>query len=171
MKIIETERLYLREFTETDLERLYEIYSDAKVMKYIGKGEALSEEQTRKIINAWTKKYYKQYGFGIWALINKENDTLIGHCGFNWLQDNSDIEIAYLLSKEYWGKGMATEISKATLQYGFDSLNLKRIIALSYPENYSSIRVIEKLGMKPQGLKTLFGVKFLFFVSENNNKH
>lgn len=169
MKTPETERLYLREFVEEDLERLSEIYADEEVMKYIGKGVPLDVEQTGKIINAWTKKYYNEYGFGIWALIEKPSNLLIGHCGFNWLQDKSDIEIAYLLAKDYWGKGLATEISKATLQYGFDVLNLKKIVALAYPQNLSSINVIKKIGMNSAGQKIFFETQFLFYTKMNND--
>jgi len=164
--IIETERMYLREFVDEDLNKLSEIYADEEVMKYIGKGGRLDSEQSKKIIEAWTKKYYKQYGFGIWAVIDKESNSLIGHCGFNVLKDGSEIEIAYLLEKKYWGKGFATEISKATLLYGFEKLKLKRIVALAYPENIQSVNVINKLGMKPEGERIFFDTKFLFFSKE-----
>lgn len=169
MRILETERLYLRPYKEEDCERLSEIYSDEEVMKYIGRGGAVSKDQTKKGINAWINRLYPEYGFGIWALIDKKNDLLIGHCGFNKLPEDAGTEIAYLLAKDYWGKGIATEISKATLKYGFANLKLNRIVALAYPQNVSSINVIRKLGMKPAGEKTFFDTDFLFFEIENES--
>jgi RimJ/RimL family protein N-acetyltransferase len=168
MKILETESLYLREYKGSDLESLAGIYSDEEVMKYIGRGGIVSIEQTQKGIDGWRNKYYPDWGFGIWALIEKENDLLIGHCGFNILKENSEVEIAYLLAKEYWGKGYATEISRAAPDYGFTDLNLSRIVALAYPENIASINVIHKLGMKLDGEEEFFGKKFLYFTLERN---
>src|SRR5580765_172879 len=104
MKILESERLYLREFTDDDIKRMSVIYSDEDVMRYIGRGGPANEEQTRKMIRAFMKSQ-SENGFGLGALIEKESEELIGHCGFNILHDKSDIEIAYLLAKESWGKG------------------------------------------------------------------
>ncbi|MCB0727158.1 MAG: GNAT family N-acetyltransferase [Ignavibacteria bacterium] len=162
MKILETERLYLREFRLSDVERMSQIHLEEETMRYIGKGGIRNTEQTRRGIEYFIKNQ-KENGFTLWAVIEKESDTLIGHCGFEYLQDRSDIELCYLLSKDYWGKGYATEISKETLKYGFEKLKLKRIVAMTYPENQSSINVLEKLGMKPEGEKEFFGIKFLFF--------
>lgn len=161
MKIIESDRLFLREFLPDDVERMSEIYSDEDVMKYIGRGGAADKAQTELMINAFIRSYDLN-SFGIWGIVRKNSDALIGHCGFNILP-NSEIEIAYLLAKQYWRKGYATEISKATLEYGFDKLKLKKIVALAYPQNISSANVIKKLGMKPDGVKEFFGKIFLYF--------
>ncbi len=166
MKLIESERLYLREFEFTDVERLSEIYSDTEVMKYIGGGGAADKTQTQRMIEAF-RKSYADNGFGIWALIYEEGHRLLGHCGLSWLHDKSDIELAYLLSKEYWGQGFATEISAAVLEYGFKKLGLKKIVALAYPDNFRSINVIRKLGMQQDGEKIFFEKSLLFFSTES----
>lgn len=166
MKILETERLYLRVFEESDVNAMSEIHTDEAAMKYIGRGGVLNIEQTKKGIEAFIR-YQTEKGYSIWAVIEKESGSLIGHCGLNMLNDKSDIEIAYLLAKEYWGKGYATEIAKATLEYGFTKLNLKRIVALAFPENLPSHNVIKKIGMKPEGEKDLSGIRFLKFSIEN----
>lgn len=163
MKILETERLYLREFEQNDLDALAGIYSDETVMKYIGKGGAIDKKNTELIINAWKNKLYKEYGYGIWALIYKANGLLIGHCGFKHLKEISEIEIAYLLCKDFWGKGLATEISKATLDFGFSHLNFKKVIAMAYEENSASVNVLKKIGMKYDGKKVFFGKELEFF--------
>jgi len=77
-------------------------------------------------------------GFGMWALFEKESNSLTGHCGFNILHGISETEIAYLIEKKHRVKGYAAEIAKATLDYGFKILDLKRIVALAYPQNEAS---------------------------------
>lgn len=163
MKIVESERLYLRRFKTDDAGLMSRIYSDAEVMKYIGRGGPADLQQTSDMLNAFIESY-DMNGYGIMAVIEKHSGKLIGHCGFNLLKMISEVEIAYLLSKEYWGKGYATEIAEAALEYGFNVLKLKKIIALAYPENSASINVIKKLGMKSEGLKEFYGISFMYFM-------
>ncbi len=168
MNILETERLYLREYEDGDFDKLAEIYLDEDVMRYIGKGGAVTlNQKDKEIILKHLSKSYKEWGFGIWSLIEKESNSFIGNCGFNKLKNSDEIEIAYLLAKNYWGKGYATEISKAALEYGINKLNLKRVVALAYPENAASINVIKKLGMKSEGEIDYLEKRFLCFSIES----
>lgn len=168
MKIFETERLYLRPLKSGDLDALDKMYSNIEVMRFIGAGKTLTREQTKKSIAVWNE-YETKHGFSNWAVVIREDDVFIGKCGLSWLPDNSDIEISYILDKPYWGKGYATEISKATLEYAFGMLALKRIKALAYPENAASIRVIDKLGMKYEKEAGYWGIKLLMYSIENSN--
>ena len=158
--ILESERMVLRELKESDTQALAEIYADYDVMQYIGKGTVLSYEQTKKSIKSW-EKHYELFKFGIWATIEKSTGKFIGLCGLSWLPDYTDIEVSYLFEKSSWGKGYATEIAKAILNYGFHDFGLMRIVALVYPQNTPSIHVIDKLGMKYEGEKIFFGDKLL----------
>ena len=160
--ILSTERLYLRPLESSDLDRLAEIYSNPDVMRFIGTGVTFSRTQTEKSIENW-KTYEGKYGFANWAVIKKEGDVLIGKCGLSWLSDNSDVEISYLFDEPFWGMGYATEISKAVLNYGFEKCGLNRIVAMAYPQNSPSIKVIEKLGMKFEKEFEYWGIKFLLF--------
>ena len=167
-KIIETERIILRELEESDLEHLAEIFADPDVMCYIGRGGVLTYEHAKKSIENWIK-YYEKFGFGNWATVEKESGKLIGLCGLSWLEDKSDVEVSYLFAKEAWGKGYATETAGAINRYAFDSTGLKRIVALVYPQNTPSIHVIEKLGMKYECDRVFFGDKLLRVYSLENN--
>lgn len=169
MSIIETERIIIREFNVADKTRMHEIYSDEDVMRYIGKGGVLNKEQTSNLIDTWINKFYRQYGYGIWGIEDKTSGELIGQCGFNMLPDDEGVEIAYLLSKENWHKGLATEAASETLKFGFDILGFKTICALSYPQNIPSIKVLNKLGMISAGYKEFYGITFLFFKKEKNS--
>lgn len=144
MPEIETSRLRLRHFTLNDLNQLYPIYSNPEVNKYIGKG-AKTEDETRaalmKMIQHW------QHGFGMWAVVHKESNKLIGRCGLCFLDNTSEVELGYALDKPYWNLGLATEGSLASLKYGFEIVGLERIVGIARPENVASQRVMQKVGM------------------------
>ncbi|MGL5058941.1 MAG: GNAT family N-acetyltransferase [Microcoleus sp.] len=148
MQEIKTARLYLRQFTSNDLDELYAIYSNSEVMKYITQG-VRNREQTAadllEIIADWEK-----HGFGLWAILDRETNRLIGDGGLRFLGNTPDVEVGYLLAKAYWGKGLATEIAAASIKYGFEVLHLDKIVAVADPENIASRRVMEKVGMKYQ---------------------
>jgi ribosomal-protein-alanine N-acetyltransferase len=148
MQEIETARLYLRQFTPEDLDELYCIYSDPEVMKYLSEGTRTREETAAdlfQIIADWEK-----HAFGLWAVINKENNQFIGDGGLRFLGKTHEVEVGYVLAKAYWGKGLATEVAAASLKYGFEVLKLERIVAVADTENMASRRVMEKVGMKYQ---------------------
>lgn len=160
--ILETERLYLRPLESGDLDRLAAMYSNMNVMRFIGAGKTFSRQQTEKSIDSWGE-YEAKHGFSNWAVIRKNDGAFLGKCGLSHLPDDSDVEISYIFDEQFWGMGYATEISKAVLQYGFDKLGLKQIVALTYPQNSPSIKVLEKIGLKYQKEADYWGVKFLFF--------
>lgn len=144
MEEIETERLLLRRFTLADLDRLSVIFSDAKVVRYLGSGKpakrAETEHALRTIIRHW-----EQYGFGRWAVMFKQTRELIGYGGLRNFHDTP--ELVYLLARRYWGKGLATEIASASLKFGFREQHFERIVAMARLANTASHRVMQKVGM------------------------
>ncbi len=170
MKILETPRLYLRSLQVSDLNSMAQMYSNIEVMRYIGAGKTFTKEQCEKSIAGWNE-YETKHGFANWAIVLKDGDKFIGKCGFSYLPDNSDIEISYMLDEPHWEKGFASEISMAALDYGFDKLNLKRIVAMAYPENSVSIKIIEKMGMKLEKVAEYWGIKFLMYSIEKPEKY
>ena len=112
---IETARLQLRQFGMEDLDRLSRIYRNPELMRYVGKGTRTREETQSAIVSIL--KHYQQ-GFGIWAVVHKDNSQLIGLCGLCFLDKTSEVELGYLLDKRYSEKGLATEGSHASLRYG-----------------------------------------------------
>ncbi|MDQ3686561.1 MAG: GNAT family N-acetyltransferase [Acidobacteriota bacterium] len=144
---IETERLRLRMFTLDDLRPLSLMTKDPEVMKYIGTGKPITTEETRFSL-AKIVETFRRRGFGRWAVIHKEANELIGYCGFAMLEEKAGVELAYLLGRPFWGKGLATEAARACLRYGFDELHFDCIAAITRPENKRSQRVMEKVGMR-----------------------
>ena len=149
MQIAETKRLIFRQITVDDAEDLHRIYNDPKTMKFMGRMSD-SLEFEREQIQKHIENYYKKYGFGLWATILKENNQLIGRCGllYQEIEGAKDLEIAYLLDSDYWGKGLATEAAAMLVELGFERFGFNRIVAFINPQNTASIRVAEKVGLK-----------------------
>lgn len=146
MPEIETARLRLRQFTFDDLDDLFHIYKNSEVMRYIyGRGRTRDETQASlfRIIKQW-----EQHGFGMWAVVHKQSDKMIGRCGLGFLDNTPEVELGYVIDKPYWNMGLTTEASLASLKYGFEQAKLDRIVAIARPENVASQRVMQKLGMK-----------------------
>ena len=151
MKAIETERLILRAFTEDDFKAVHSYASSTENTEYMLFGPN-NEEDTRAFIRrtiaSASKEPVNNYTF---AVELKETGSLIGACDLH-LRDNDDSEVGWILHKDHWGKGYCTEMGRALLKLGFEEHNLRRIIARCDAENTASSRVMEKIGMRREGL-------------------
>lgn len=143
---LETLRLCLRHFTPSDTDELHRIYSYPDLFKYMSNEKPLFSGQTRALIHSLSDNW-RQHNFGVWAIVSKQNQKLIGHCGFKFLENTGEVQIGYLLHPHYWGKGLATEAATAALRYGFEVANFGKIVAIAKPENWASRCIMEKLGM------------------------
>ena len=148
MKILETGRLILRHLVLDDLDSLFALYCDPDMIRYIPDAPR-SYEETRAEIEWHMNGHPKHPELGLWATIHKETSTFIGRCGLlPWTIDGqNEVEVAYLIRKAYWGQGLGTEVAQAILDYGFEKLNLSRLVCLIDEENQASIKVAEKIGM------------------------
>ena len=161
MNYLETERTILRKFTMDDLDTLTAICSNPQVTKYIGLDckpipRADMEEALISILAHWEKN-----GFGRLAVIDKENNQLIGYSGLR--SHEGTAELVYLLDEPYWNKGLATEISQVIVQKGFEFDNFPRVIAMTRPDNKASIRVMEKIGMKLEKNDLFHGISAVVY--------
>lgn len=147
MRILETERLIVRHLQADDLDEMDAICGDAELMRYVGDGQPISREQAQKWIEQSLENYRKR-GYGCSAVIDKSDGSFIGYCGLVYAHGSDDAEIIYVLKKAYWGRGLASEVASAMIEYGFTEHGLKRIIATIDPANLGSIRIVEKTGMK-----------------------
>lgn len=144
--ILETPRLLLREMDFSDMDGLSSMLQDEKVM-YAYEG-AFNQEETI----AWMQKQigrYEDYGFGLWAVINKETDEMIGQCGIT-MQDYKGTavpEIGYLFAYRHWHQGYATEAAVACREYGFCTLHFSELYSIIRDTNLPSQRVAVRNGM------------------------
>jgi len=144
--IIESERLYLKEFTNNDVDNLFRLNGNADVMKYIRPPE-IDINVIKKLINKIIKYYGDNPGLGVWAGYEKQSNDFIGFFELAHLDDTEEIEVGYRLFKEYWGQGYATEMSKVLIDYGFDTMGLVQIAGITHPKNIASQKVLLKSGL------------------------
>lgn len=147
MPQIETTRLLLRHFTLDDLPAFSVIRANAEVMQHISTRKPQTVEEVRWVLQLIIRNW-RDIGFDRWAVVDKANNRLLGWCGLNYLDDTEEVEIGYGIAREYWGQGLIPEAAKATLRYGFEELHLEKIVAVAFPENQASQRVMQKLGMR-----------------------
>ena len=146
--VLETDRLILRHLTMDDLDPLAALYRDPDVRRYFPDG-VRTHEQTRAELRWVIDVYYAQYGYGLWATILKETGAFIGRCGLlPWeIGGRTEVEVAYLLDKEHWGRGLATEAARGIADHAFATLPVDRLICLIDPANDASRRVAARIGM------------------------
>ena len=144
-KILETERLILRELNPNDAEDFYKLNLNYNVIKYTGNSAFKNIDEARIFLENYQD--YKINGYGRWSVINKETNRFIGWCGLKFGEMKDETDIGFRFFEEEWNKGFATESAKACINYGFDKLNLKRIIGRAMKENIASIKVLEKIGL------------------------
>ena len=142
---IETERLRLRMFQASDLDSLAALFADPDVMRYVGNGEPVDRPEAEKAL-ASIVAHWEREGFGRWAIEEKETGEFVGYGGLRSLFGTP--EVVYHFAKRHWGKGFATEMARAALQFGFSEKGFTRIVAIAKPGNDASIHVMKKLGMQ-----------------------
>jgi len=148
---LETERLILRKLRLEDAKDVFEYASDPEVSKYVTWEPHKSIEDSINFIKFTHERYEKKEGI-IWGIVYRENNKVIGTCDISPVTKHFRAEIAYTLARDYWGKGIMTEAVKEVIRFGFEKMNLNRIQAMCIPENIGSYRVMEKVGMKYEGL-------------------
>ena len=146
--ILETPRLILRHQISSDLDDLWELYCDPEITKYIPDAPRTREE-ARDELEWHMNGHPRNPQLGLWATIHKETGKFIGRCGLlPWeIDGQSEVEVAYTLSRAYQGQGLGTEAAQAILNYGFGTLKLSRLICLIDPDNIPSQKVAEKIEM------------------------
>ncbi len=144
--ILETERLYLREMNQTDFTSLCRILKDEETM-YAYEG-AFHDAEVQEWLDRQISRYQK-WGFGLWAVILKETDEMIGQCGLTmqpW-KDKELLEIGYLFERVYWHKGYAAEAAAACKKYAFEVLDADEVCSIIRDTNVASQKVAIKNGM------------------------
>lgn len=153
--VIETARLRLRMFRPADLDDLAALIADPEVMKYVADGKPAGREEARKALDSIIQ-HWRRHGFGRWAVEDKSTLEFVGFGGLRSLFGMP--EVVYHFATRHWGKGLATEMGRASLRYGFETHHFARIVAIAKPKNLASIHVMEKLGMRYQKDANYYGI-------------
>lgn len=152
MILLETERLIVKSNSLDNLEKVHGLYSDADVMRYIGCG-AKTYEGSHNAVKVMIQ-HEEKHGFSSGDVYEKETGLFVGRAGLVYLEmkdDQPDIEIGYILHKQFWKKGYATELAKAIIEWGFKNLPISKLVATVFLENTESRQVLEKAGMNYVG--------------------
>lgn len=145
--IIETTRLLLRPLEDKDLHAYTEIMTKHEVTQFIGSGQDKSEEDVKAILQCFQQIQMK-HNIILHGVIEKHTKKLIGHCGFLPLSNRNGFELLYALDSDAWGKGYATEASKACIDYAKKHYDWQEVYAMFYPQNKASKNVLSKLGFR-----------------------
>lgn len=138
--ILETQRLYVREFSLSDAADFHSLNGDPEIMKYIRQAKTIEESGAflREVIEGYTSLR----GLGRWAIIEKQERQVIGTFSLLPLEHTNEIHVGYALLKKHWGRGYASEIVKAGLLYAYSNLKLTSIVAVTHPENLFSRKIL-----------------------------
>jgi RimJ/RimL family protein N-acetyltransferase len=145
--ILQTDRLLLRELSESDFGDLLAMFSDPEVMHYYPATK--SADETRAWLD-WNLDSYAAHGHGLWAAVLRKSGDFVGQVGLvrQEVDGSEEIELGYLLLRRHWGQGLATEAGRACLDFARDRLGCRRVVSLIDPRNEPSHRVAQRLGMQ-----------------------
>jgi ribosomal-protein-alanine N-acetyltransferase len=166
---IRTARLRLREPEPEDVDPLAAMYADPEVMRFIGGGGPLDRAAARAALER-SASSFRTDGYGIWSVVaTGEGDAMIGRAGLmEWdIEGGRETEIVFLLARDRWGRGLATEAASAVRDFAAGRLRRSRLICLIYPDNERSIAVARKLGMSFERDVEMFGAMLSMFSLES----
>jgi RimJ/RimL family protein N-acetyltransferase len=148
IKTLETDRLFLREFFDSDYNDLCEILQDKDVM--YAYEHSFSEDEVKRWYDKLIVGHYKKYGFGLWAVIHKETNEILGQCGLTIqnINGNEYLEIGYHFKKKHWHNGYAVEAASGCKEHAFEKLNAEKVYSIIRENNLASQNVAKRIGME-----------------------
>ena len=162
---LETARLVIRPSDHGDTDAWIAMVSDPEVRRFLPPGPAPTIETFKGALKS-RHAMEREIGYTMWAVDDQSTGTFIGQCGIRpakSMDENagSEIDLAYHFARASWNKGYAAEAATAVVTYGLGPIGLESIMAVSVPENVGSWRVMEKVGMRYEGLADYYGMKGL----------
>ena len=156
-----TERLHLRPFRPGDFEAHAAICADPEVMQFIRAGAISRADawwQLARYMGHWQLR-----GYGLWAVVERATERLVGHLGFLDPEGGHGFEMGWALARDAWGKGYAFEGTRAALDVAFTKLNRDHVSCVIRPDNARSIRLAERLGGRLEGAIEESGTRLLVY--------
>src|SRR5689334_12951190 len=162
-----TERFRLQLLRPQDAEPLQRLYGDPEAMRYVGAaGSVRTPEQTAAGVGRLID-HQREHGFSLWAVADRDHGEVIGVAGLVLVEmAGPEVEVVYELVPDAWGRGIATEVGRACLDVAFGPLGLEQVVALSYPQNAPSVRVMQKIGMRDDGEFEAYGRRMVRYLAE-----
>jgi RimJ/RimL family protein N-acetyltransferase len=148
--VIECERLSLRELGLHDAPFMLHLLNQPSFLRFIGDKGVRTLADARGYISEGPMDSYRRFGFGLYLASLRESGSAIGICGLVKRDTLADVDVGFAFLPQHWSKGYAAESAAAVLAYGRHTLGLRRIVAITAPDNYGSIAVLEKVGLRPE---------------------
>jgi RimJ/RimL family protein N-acetyltransferase len=148
LKVLETDRLNLRWLSTDDAEFILELLNEPSFLRFIGDKGVRTLDDARDYILNGPVDMYNRLGFGLYLTELKESGEPIGMCGLIKRDGLEDVDIGFAFLPQFWARGYAYESAAAVMAYGKTVLGLRRIVAITSPDNYASARLLEKLGLR-----------------------
>ena len=161
---IETERLLIRAFDSDDVDSMADVYGDEEVMRHVCIG-VLDRTGTTELLEGY-RRAQEEHGFSTWAVVERESGAVVGDVGFGVYAPTGEPELGYTLGTGVWGRGYALEAARACVDAAFEHLPHRRLVAKIEPENERSLRVAERLGMRPVEIVDVHGRPHLLLALE-----
>lgn len=163
--ITQTSEFVIRETTESDVDAFYEIYSEPSITRYM---EPLFEDKEEELVYTkdYREKVYEFYGFGMWTVLEKETNRVIGRAGISMREGYDDPELGFVIAKPFQGKGIATRVCKAVLEFAYREFEFNRFNALVHRDNTASVRLLLKLGFRRECAVVEGGEELELYVCE-----
>ena len=156
-KILETERLILRRFTLDDCPLILHLLNEPLFLRFIGDKNVRTLEDAGQYLRHGPLASYDKHGFGLFHVSLKTDGTPIGMCGLLKRDTLDDVDVGFAYLPQFGGQGYATEAAQATLHYGRTVLGLKRIVAITAPDNTASMNVLKEIGLRHTATLRLAG--------------
>lgn len=148
MNVLETDRLILRRMSVADAAFVLRLVNEPSWLQFIGDKGVRTLQDAREYILSGPVAMYERCGFGMYLTELKHGRVPVGMCGLIKRDTLPDVDIGFAFLPEFWGHGYAYEAASAVLAHGQETLGLRRIVAITSPDNHSSIRLLEKMGLK-----------------------
>lgn len=169
MAVLETERLFLLQLSIENAQFILTLLNEPSFLRYIGDKKVRNIKDAQQYILNGPVKSYEQNGFGLYLVELKDTHTPIGMCGLLKRDELPDVDIGFAFLPDFWNRGLASEAATAVLKYAQETLQLKRIVAITNPDNYASIKLLQRLGFTFERLLKLSqdGDEVKLFASES----
>lgn len=163
LTVLETGRTVVRELCTDDLAELYALYDDDAVREFIG--PLMDYEREKKAVESYIHNMYSLYGFGLWAVTERESGRLIGRAGISIREigGESRTELGYLIARDYRRRGYAFEVCCAIKKYAFERLGTETLYIVTRADNTASVKTAEKLGFGRPSLSAVNGCEYMIF--------
>lgn len=152
MHVLETDRLRLRPMAPADAPFILELLNEPSFIRNIADKGVRTLEDARSYIVSGPMASYERHGLGLLLVELRDTGIPIGICGLIRREQLDDVDIGFAFLERHWSKGYAVEAATASLEHGLKALGLKRIVAITAPDNLGSIRVLERIGLRFEGM-------------------